>query len=626
MVQLLLLNQQDKTGTILVAVAGGLSTLAVSALLLHMASVAILSPLKRLTSAQKLPRERVFLTTHLGYYLACLLISGLFGGVASFLEITWAQSGAILQDGRCNTQGIFLQLGDIGTATFSFVIAFHTMNNLVLQKKLPTFAVLGVILLGWAFTMSLAIIGPATTTNFYDIEGLWCWISISHPGFQIFMNIIPVLLVAVLLVFMYGATYIKLRLDASDDDYAISLTGSTVNMSGDDYRRFLRPIAKKLFFYPIVYTTLVLPMAIIRLALLLDAPVPSSAIIFAAICDASMGFANTVVYVTTRNVGPSITWEGIRSVGANLILRSPGPEHKSILRNQASISERLNEKVGSVYSIGEPKLVQTTNSAEVRVGFANSIQKPVMVKYVEEAPPSFRALPATLAPSVLSPSEFSPTTVEGEDIEANTTTPKSVATDSVSRWRQRQQAYGPARTTASPRPQLPTSPQSAAMRHLRGTRSLTSLNSFERIPTPLIRRPTPGPAPSEDGSAIIESYFEVPDALRPRVPLGARSNQTNEWSFTSQASLISHIRALSDPSAGPSIARTASAASNPIVPPGMGGANLPFALYPGGVDSASRSPLGLQGIPRRMTPEMAEATFTPSTAGWKTPKSSNTRI
>jgi hypothetical protein len=113
MVEILLLNQQERVGTIvglplfkpltgsqqapqLVAIAGGLSTLAVSALLLRLAAVAILSPLKRLSSSQRIPRERVFLTTQLGYYLTCLLISGLFGGVASFLEITWAQSGVIL--------------------------------------------------------------------------------------------------------------------------------------------------------------------------------------------------------------------------------------------------------------------------------------------------------------------------------------------------------------------------------------------------------------------------------------------------------------------------------------------------------------------------------------------------
>jgi len=137
-------------------------------------------------------------------------------------------------------------------------------------------------------------------------------------------------------------------------------------------------------------------------------------------------------------------------------------------------------------------------------------------------------------------------------------------------------------------------------------------------------------ASSEDGSAIIESYFEVPDALRPRVPLGARSDRpTGDWSFHSQNSLVSHIRALSDSTVtGASISRTGSSMSNPALPPGIGGANLPFALYPG--DNSSRNALGLQGIPRQMTPEMAEASFTPSTAGWKSPRmhqlSSNTRI
>jgi hypothetical protein len=81
----------------LVAGAGALSTLSVSALLSHLAFVAIRSPLKQLSSPQKLPRERIFLNTHLGYYLTCLLISGLFLGIATFLEIIWAQEGLILQ-------------------------------------------------------------------------------------------------------------------------------------------------------------------------------------------------------------------------------------------------------------------------------------------------------------------------------------------------------------------------------------------------------------------------------------------------------------------------------------------------------------------------------------------------
>jgi len=451
------------------------------------------------------------------------------------------------------------------------------------------------------------------------------------------------------LLFMYGATYIKLRFDASDDEEFISLTGPTVRMSTDKYRQYLRPVAKKLFFYPVVYTTLVLPMTIVRLAILSGAPVPSSAIIFAAICDASVGFANTVVYVTTRNVGPSVNWEGLRAASANLLVRSPGPEPRSILRSHMSMSDRLDEKVGSIYSIGEPKLVSTTNSSEVRVGFSSPklkpspAAKPAVVRFASEAPPTFRALPP-LPPSSIYSSESSPT-IRPEEAYSVTTTPKSGAADSVTKWRERQAAYSPASTgfTGSPRPRhLPISPKMTPTRHFRGAHSVSSIGSFDRAPTPLIRRPSPNPSTlmrygtSEDGSTIIESYFEVPDALRPRVPPVARSDgvntPSNDWSFHSQNSLISHIRALSDLSHGSSIARTGSAASNPIVPPGMGG-NLPFALYPGGDRTTPRNALGLEGVPQDILPETAEVTFTPSTAAteWKSPKtlhvaSSNTRF
>jgi len=603
----------------LVAVAGALSTMAVSVLLLHMAIVAIVSPLKQLASEQKLPRERVFLTTHLGYYLACFLISGLFGGIAALFETTWAQSGVILEDGRCSTQGILLQLGEIGTATFSVIIAFHTMNNIVLQKRLPTSAVIFVIILGWAFTISLSVIGPATNTNFYDIEGLWCWISKSHPAFQVFFNIVPLLLSIILMLTLYGATYFKLRLEATDDDVPISLSRS-VSMSSDDYRKFLRPIARKLFFYPLVYTALILPMTIVRLAILFAIDVPNIAIIIAAISDGLIGFANTVVYVTTRNVGPSIDWEGVRSSAKELIAELP----KHMLREPSTV-ERLTESVGSVYAISEPKLVTTTNSAEVTVTRSASPAIPparVRVQTKDGILPTFRgdATTSRITSTVVSVSEYSPSSEPEVELPH---VHKTSAVDSVNRWRERQAEYG-----ASPRSantQLPVSPRMTPIGHVRSSHSFSSAGSFDGAPTPRLV------TPSNDGASVI-SYQPSNDAFRPHMPV-ARSNR-NEWDIHSQSSLISHIRNLSGSAASISTISSSSgvsapSSSNPRIQPGVAkGANLPFALYPG-PDVPSRAPSALRGEIGEMPLEMAEASFTPSTTRWKTAKygpSSTTRI
>lgn len=604
MPEILLLNQEGRVGTILVAVAGALSTMAVSVLLLHMAVVAIVTPLKHMASQERLPRERVFLTTHLGYYLACFLISGLFGGVAALFEISWAQSGVILDDGRCSTQGIFLQLGEIGTATFSVIIAFHTMNNLVLRKKLPTSAVIFVIVLGWAFTLSLAIIGPSTNTNFYDIEGLWCWISISNPGFQIFMNIVPLLLSIILMLSLYGATYFKLRLDASDDDAAISLSTS-ISMSSDDYRRFLKPIARKLFFYPLVYSTLILPMTIVRLTLLFGVIPPNFAIILAAICDALIGFANTVVYVTTRNVGPSISWEGVRSGAKELITELP----KHMLRE--STVERFSEKVGSIYAISEPRLVATTNSAEVTVSRTASPAPPprnVRVVTKDGIMPTFRGTNA-MAPT---PEYSRPSEPEVEPSYDH----KTGAMDSVNRWRQRQAEFG-ASSPPNSDLQLPVSPQMTPLSHLRSSRSISSLRSYERGPTPSISRRV---TPSNDGASVMNYQPSIggplPDARRSRVPTPV-SFRSSEWDVHSQTSLISHIRKLSDSASSASSVSgvTAASSSNPRIEPGVpGGANLAFSLYP---DAPSQRALGPRG---EMPPEMLEASFSPTTAGYGTPK------
>jgi hypothetical protein len=328
------------------------------------------------------------------------------------------------------------------------------------------------------------------------------------------------------------------------------------------------------------------------------------------------GFANTVVYVTTRNVGPSINWEDVRSSAKELITELP----RHMLRESHSM-ERSSEKVGSVYSISGPKLVTTTNSAEVSVTRTASPAIPstkgVRVQTKEGIFPTYRA-PITVV-EASEPSEYSPSSEpEVEPSYGH----KSGAIDSVNRWRQRQAEFGTPPHT--PNMQLPVSPQMTPLGHLRGSSSLSSEWSFGRAPTPMIPRHV---TPSNDGASVM-SYQPsiggtVPETLKPRNPV-ARSNHSNEWDINSQSSLISHIRKLSvATTTASSSSGSVASASNSRIEPATKGANLPFALYPG-----SNAPPGSKLGPRgEVPPEMLEASFSPpSTAGWNTAASTTTRI
>jgi hypothetical protein len=258
------------------------------------------------------------------------------------------------------------------------------------------------------------------------------------------------------------------------------------------------------------------------------------------------------------------------------------------------MTERVQEKFGSLYSIGERRLLETSSSSGPRLNVATRTYRPTVVNRPEGTPPSIHALP--LPDDTISLSEYSFSEVTANGVEEGYIR-KTVAADAVERWRENQGVF----RVSSPRVTLRSS------RVVRNS-SVSSLRTYERAPTPLTlnRRST---VTLEDGSAIDESYFEVPHALRPRVPPVLKSNQPNEWNFTSQEALINHIRSISNSSSA------SNKSTNPRIQfiPGISAANLPFALYPG-PDKPAYAALAqaLQSSPQKMAPQIAEASFSPS--------------
>jgi hypothetical protein len=203
------------------------------------------------------------------------------------------------------------------------VIAAHTFSLLFLHHKWSDCTCYIVLIASWALLSlqvcieNFILADPKGKGPYLGISGYWCWITPQYPIERSTTSYLYMFIAAAFSFIVHFLVFFRLRGNiAVSAGYKICFqrrprvrVGRTSNgayVMTDDRRvdSHLTTMAKRMLYYPIVYTILVLPLAASRFSEFSGISVPFGVTIFAAAVFVLHGFVNMVLFCTTRNILP----------------------------------------------------------------------------------------------------------------------------------------------------------------------------------------------------------------------------------------------------------------------------------------------------------------------------------
>ncbi|KAJ8521163.1 hypothetical protein ONZ45_g2080 [Pleurotus djamor] len=260
--------------------------------------------------------QSLFVRTHVAAYFISLLLCDFFQAIGSILNTTWIRQMGVTYGSTCVAQGVLKQLSDVGSATWTLVIAINTFCLLFLEIKLRQFVLWSTLVAGWFGIGAIVMAGPASLNTvqrgpFHAISGYWCWISPEYPTERITLGYMFMFISAFLCFVIYTLIYLRLRGNVVVNGWRLRFRSSTAvrDSNASDWRGRVANdhamrISKQMLLYPVAYTVLILPIAIARFSAWAGADVPFSATIFCGSVFLLSGVVNVVLFSTTRRILP----------------------------------------------------------------------------------------------------------------------------------------------------------------------------------------------------------------------------------------------------------------------------------------------------------------------------------
>jgi hypothetical protein len=261
--------------------------------------------------ARRPSRERVFFTSVLGNYAACLLLANVVTGVAGVMGLHATVKRGIEEGLFCTIQAIVMQTGNFANAFFTLAIAIHTINSLVLARRQSTIICVITVVAGWAISGVLAAApilqkldhGPA-----YGISGLSCGIRSVHTQAMFFFHLLPILATSILSVLLYSIIFLVLR------GTLVIKGGLKLSLDPNErwdgnvqsYHRFVARIARSMLWFPIAYVFFLVPYAVTRFIDISGRVCPFPLLVAAYVVWFLLGIANVLtLYNTFRVLEPA---------------------------------------------------------------------------------------------------------------------------------------------------------------------------------------------------------------------------------------------------------------------------------------------------------------------------------
>jgi hypothetical protein len=229
-------------------------------------------------------------------YLVNLMVAELLQAIGGLLNLKWVAEGQVTEGFHCTAQGILKQMGNLGIALTSLLIAIHTFRILVLEVHIPRWVPRAAISMIW-FIVLLIIVIPSATYEppYYGNTGLWCWINTrKYPYAGLGLEYAWMWLAAFLMLILYLLIALSIW-------GIIGRRRQWTTFKNSALARRWRSIAVSMLFYPAVYIICIFPISVVRWLRFRDTvEVSDSVTIGAAIVFASSGLLNVILYLTTR--------------------------------------------------------------------------------------------------------------------------------------------------------------------------------------------------------------------------------------------------------------------------------------------------------------------------------------
>ncbi|KAH8914720.1 hypothetical protein BT69DRAFT_1342378 [Atractiella rhizophila] len=326
---------EEKGGMIAVAVAATISAVACSSLSLYIAF--LFYQVKRSENKRWAPEVQLrtkFLRTQFGLLFMNLLLADLIQSIGFALNFHWvAQVGYIDEtDSTCQTQAVAIEVGDVASALFALAISAHTACILAFRYKPPKWSVWVVIASIWALVITLTVIGPEALERskdgqFYGNAGAWCWIAPAYQDERLYLHYLFVFISMFGSFTLYTLCGLALKqiwpfnrelaiIQRPPSVSGTQSSGSSGNQRGSrqdtvqmrDLPSFARleKMARTMIFYPIVFSSLVLPLSVYRLAVMNGHKWSLKALCAAGFLYTTCGVADVIIFSLTSQTAPEV--------------------------------------------------------------------------------------------------------------------------------------------------------------------------------------------------------------------------------------------------------------------------------------------------------------------------------
>jgi hypothetical protein len=297
----------QENGLIVVPVFALLSALALAFIAFRCIWLVVIPSFRRDGSACRAP-ENLFFRTQLGHYAASLVLSNVFLTAAGLMEFFWVKRSGIYQGSMCTLQAVLMQIGNWSTCFFSVAICIHTCNSLVFRLYQISYLSIVVIAIGWIMSLVIAL-APVSQAGVYGPVTVSCGVTTAYPSMIFGLEAFPVIFVSVLLVIIYSLIFFVLRgILHIKEGIKLSFKAQgrwCAVTDSEEYHRFIVAVAKTMFWYPIAFVSLLLPIAVADMARLSGHAIPFGADVFAHVCCFMLGLVNVgLMYNTFRVLSP----------------------------------------------------------------------------------------------------------------------------------------------------------------------------------------------------------------------------------------------------------------------------------------------------------------------------------
>ncbi|KAF8596331.1 hypothetical protein BDV93DRAFT_610949 [Ceratobasidium sp. AG-I] len=224
-----------------------------------------------------------------------LIFSDIMMALGSAPSAYWASQRQVYVGSVCNAQGAMQTIGETAVALSTLAVTMYTFVAIRSNRRLPykprfCLAVVGIIWLWvflWAIVPLAVLAGKGPDEHgaqvWYTPTPWWCWINGRYMSLRIVAEYLWLWIAGVGTIFLYIPTYLMLRKNQSE----------------------ARANASKMLYYPLAYTSCVLPLSIMRWAgfvnpaLLSEPKMNGPAMVFGATFSL-MGFIDVALILYTR--------------------------------------------------------------------------------------------------------------------------------------------------------------------------------------------------------------------------------------------------------------------------------------------------------------------------------------